>query len=193
MRQTMALAQQSFIKSPHQLVCDLRIARGLAYYTGIVFETNLEGIKDFGSVASGGRYDNLVDRFGKYQLSGVGGSIGIDRLLAALEELGLATTAPSASVFVAIASDDALAYAWSLVTELRAAGIATDVATKLGKLGQQIKYADQRGIPIVLTVGGSEMQKQSVSAKIMSSGEQHPELPRGKMSEWVLARLADPK
>ncbi len=151
---------------------DLTIARGLGYYTGVVFETTLDQLKDFGSVSSGGRYNDLASRFTTRELPGVGGSVGLDRLVAAMEELGKVQDKQGAGpVFVAVAGDDALAHAIALAGELRTAGIATDVGL-VPKLGNQFKHADRLGSPFVIVVGATEMQAGAYKVKKLADGSE---------------------
>ena len=159
-----------------RLWLDLAIARGLGYYTGIVFETTLDDLPGFGSICSGGRYNHLASRFSTRELPGIGASIGLDRLLAALEELGRVPRGSLDLVFIAIASDDALPYALELVQTLRLAGIAADLALQ-SKLGNQFKHADRLGCRYVVTVGGSEAAARSFSLKNMRTGEERRDLP----------------
>jgi histidyl-tRNA synthetase len=159
-----------------RIVLDLSIARGLGYYTGIVFETTLDELPGFGSICSGGRYNNLASRFSARDLPGIGASIGLDRLMAALEELDRIPKATGGLVFVAVASDDALGYAFSLVRRLREAGVACDVALQ-PKLANQFKHADRLGCPYVVTVGGSEADKGTYALKNMKTGEERRDLP----------------
>ncbi len=160
---------------------DLSIARGLGYYTGVVFETTLDQLPGFGSVSSGGRYNDLASRFTNRELPGVGGSIGLDRLVAGIEELG---TAPGSSpstmpggVMVAVASHDALPYAFEVVSLLRNAGVSADIGLTEGKVGNQFKYASRLGYTHVVTVGGSEMAARTANFKDMTSGEETRGMP----------------
>jgi len=159
-----------------QLRLDLTIARGLGYYTGIVFETTLDQLPGFGSISSGGRYNNLASRFSSRELPGVGGSVGLDRLVAGLEELGRVEAAPAKPVYVAVATEDALAYAAALAGRLRAAGIATDFGLA-PKLAAQFKHADRRGCPYVVTVGSSERESDTYALKSMGEGDEMRDLP----------------
>jgi histidyl-tRNA synthetase len=133
------------------------IARGLDYYTGMVFETYLDALPGIGSVCSGGRYDNLAEQFTAQELPGIGASLGLDRLLAAMEELGMiekvATPAP---VFIPFFDPSKLHEYLKLAAALRAAGIGVEVFPDAKKLGQQLKYADRRGFRIALIAGGNE-------------------------------------
>ncbi|HEU5008992.1 MAG TPA: histidine--tRNA ligase [Jatrophihabitantaceae bacterium] len=129
---------------------DLRIARGLDYYTGTVFETRMSGWESLGSICSGGRYDSLASD-GKTTYPGVGISLGVTRLLMPLFQNGfLAGSRPVPSaVLVALPSEDERATCDQVAQALRARGIATEVAASAQKYGKQIRYAERRGIPFV--------------------------------------------
>lgn len=137
-------------RAPGRVVADLKIARGLDYYTGSVYETVLEGHEDLGSICSGGRYDSLASN-GKRTYPGVGMSIGVSRLLSRVLTQELVTPSRSVPTCVLVAVNDEahredandIAYA------LRARGISTEVSPNSSKFGKQIKYADRRGIPFV--------------------------------------------
>lgn len=164
---------------------DLSIARGLGYYTGIVFETTIDGLDGFGSISSGGRYNGLVSRFSSIELPGIGGSIGVDRLLAALEQLEGAKAEGRKGVFIALAGVEGRLYGFQLLSELREQGLLADIALKEGKLGNQFKFADKRSYAWVITIGAEEMATQTVSLKNLQTGEEHKAVPR----QNVLARL----
>ena len=135
---------------PGRLIADLRIARGLDYYTGTVYETHLVGFESWGSISSGGRYDSLASD-GRTAYPGVGLSIGVTRLLAPLFARGLLTASrpvPTA-VLVAVDDEDTRANAIAVAEQLRVRGISTEVAPNADKFGRQIRYADRRGIPYV--------------------------------------------
>lgn len=154
---------------------DASIARGLDYYTGIIYETRLTDPKvaGVGAVMSGGRYDHLIGTFGKTEVPAVGISLGLDRLLAALRELGLAADGRlGADVFVAMFGKDDGADAMAVAAELRAAGIATELATELGKLGKQFKAADRRGCRAAVVVAPGERARGEIVVKSLQSGEQ---------------------
>jgi histidyl-tRNA synthetase len=157
-----------------RLRLDLSIARGLDYYTGTVFETFLDALPGIGSVCSGGRYDNLAELFTAQQLPGIGASLGLDRLLAAMEELGMIEkTATPAPVFIPYFDKDRLHDYLRLAAALRAAGIGVEVFPDPKKLGQQLKYADRRGFQIALIAGQSEFEKQVCQVKNLQTGEKH--------------------
>lgn len=152
------------------VVADLRIARGLDYYTGTVFETRMAGYEHLGSMCSGGRYDQLAaDRRSTYP--GVGISLGVSRLLVPLLADGLtASRSVPSVVLVSLAHDDARADATAVAQRLRARGIATEVAPKAEKFGKQIQHAERRGIPFVWFPADG-------SVKDIRSGEQVPADP----------------
>ena len=136
--------------APGTLVADLRIARGLDYYTGTVYETQIVGEEAYGSVCSGGRYDSLASD-GRVTYPGVGISIGVSRLLGLLiGRRGLtATRSTPTCVLVALADEESRPAAMATAAALRARGIPTEVAPKADRFGKQIRYADRRGIPYV--------------------------------------------
>ncbi len=155
---------------PGRLVADLKIARGLDYYTGTVYETEMAGFESLGSICSGGRYDSLAFD-GKTTYPGVGISVGVTRILAPLIAKGRLTasrTVPTV-VLVAVDNEDARGVAMATAARLRARGIATEVAPKADKFGKQIRYADRRGIPFVWFSSGE--------VKDIRSGEQVPADP----------------
>ena len=150
----------------------MSIARGLDYYTGTVFETTLDDRPTIGSVCSGGRYDNLADLYTNQQLPGIGGSLGLDRLLAAMEELGmLAATHTPAQVFVAYFDADHLGDYFRLATALRTAGLATELYPEPVKLGKQLQYADRKGFRVAVIAGQREFEGGECQIKDLRSGE----------------------
>lgn len=153
-----------------RLVIDPGIARGLDYYTGIVLETFLDDLPSLGSVCSGGRYDNLAGLYTKQPLPGVGASLGIDRLLAGLEELGQGGTAETpAEVFLAHFDAAHLADYVGIAAALRRAGLAVEFFPESKKLGQQLKLASKRGIPFALVIGGDEFKAGTAQLKNMAA------------------------
>ena len=152
---------------PGRLVADLKIARGLDYYTGTVYETTMAGYESMGSISSGGRYDSLASD-GRTTYPGVGLSIGVSRILVPLVGKGVLTASrpvPSC-VLVAVDDEESRFAAMATAAQLRARGIATEVAPKADKFGKQIRYADRRGIPFVWFASGE--------VKDIRSGEQVP-------------------
>ena len=156
---------------------DPSITRGLDYYTGIVYETFLDDLPQFGSVCSGGRYDNLASLYVKEVIPGVGSSIGLDRLLAALAELGSPLLGQSSSADVLIFSMDESLRTWynSLAIEMRKQGLRVDVYLMDNKkLSTQFKYAETNHIPFALTCGSNEHDAGKVSLKNLLTRETHP-------------------
>lgn len=153
---------------------DLTIARGLDYYTGTVYETALLDHPEIGSVCSGGRYDNLAGYYIDKPLPGVGISIGVTRLFYVLGEQGLLNpalpTAP-ADVLVLPMTED-LAPAVRLATELRAAGVRTQLYTEQKKFKAKMAYADKLAIPYTLFLGEDELAGNVVACKDMATGVQ---------------------
>ena len=171
------------------MALDLSIARGLAYYTGPVFEAMLHEAPEFGSVFGGGRYDDLVMRFLGEQMPATGASIGVDRLLAALVHLGkTGRRSATAQVLVTVIDpalgDDCLA----MTFELRRAGIPAELYLGTARgVGKQLKYADQCGIPIALLYGSNEKAAGRVTLKDMGAGRAKAEKIEGR-EEWLEKR-----
>ena len=153
---------------------DLTIARGLDYYTGTVYETTLLDHPEIGSVCSGGRYDNLAEYYTDRQLPGVGISIGLTRLFYVLGEQGMLNpalpTAPADVLILPMTED--LSPAIALATELRSAGIRTQLHCEEKKFKAKMSYADKLGIPYVVFLGEDEINAGVVACKDMASGEQ---------------------
>jgi histidyl-tRNA synthetase len=151
---------------------DVAIARGLDYYTGTVYETFLTDLPGIGSVCSGGRYDNLASLYTKQVLPGVGASLGLDRLLAAMEELKLLEKAATAApVFVVQFTPEKLGEYQRMARQLRAQGIGVEVFPEARRIGQQLTYADKRGFQIALIAGPDEFAKEVWQIKNLKSGE----------------------
>lgn len=168
---------------------DLSIARGLAYYTGPVFEAILLDAPEFGSVFGGGRYDDLVLRFLGEKVPATGASIGVDRLLAALIDLGrVGTRKATARVLVAMIDPELRQDCLELTYELRRAGIATELYLGGERgIGKQLKYADQWQVPITLLYGGNEKERGVVTLKDMGAGRAKAEQIAGR-EEWIAQR-----
>ena len=152
---------------------NLSIARGLDYYTGIVYETTLDAHPQIGSICSGGRYENLAGHYTKSRLPGVGISIGLTRLYFQLREAGLVSTAESSvDALVALLDDASLGDALSLSQRLRAAGLNVETQLEPRKLARQLQYADRAGIRFVVIRGGDEAARGVVAVKDLRRGEQ---------------------
>lgn len=151
---------------------DPSITRGLDYYTGIVYETFLNALPGIGSVCSGGRYNNLASLYTSHDLPGVGSSIGLDRLVAALEELGEAgqdASAPDVAVFNL--DDRMTAYYHFLAENIRSAGLSCEVQLQSQKLGKQFSWAEKRGIRLAFICGEDEKASGKVSVKNIATRE----------------------
>ncbi|MGA2481394.1 MAG: histidine--tRNA ligase [Spirochaetia bacterium] len=158
-------------------VLDPSITRGLDYYTGIVFETFLTDLPAIGSVCSGGRYDNLASLYTKQSLPGVGASIGIDRLMAAMEELGLLEKGGSPSSLLILCLEESLLGTYHRLAEsYRAAGIAAEVYPEKKKLAVQFAYAEKKGIPLALVCGEDEVRDGVVGLKDLRSRQSYDKL-----------------
>ncbi|UCN13120.1 histidine--tRNA ligase [Cellulomonas iranensis] len=170
-----ALVAAAAERAPGVVVADLRIARGLDYYTGSVYETVLVGHEDLGSICSGGRYDTLASD-GATTYPGVGLSIGVSRLVSRLLSAGLvrATRSVPTAVLVAVTSEERRAQSDAVAAALRARGVPTEVAPSAAKFGKQIRHADRRGIPFVWFVGDAtdDGAPRQDEVKDIRSGEQ---------------------
>jgi histidyl-tRNA synthetase len=155
------------------LSIDVSIARGLDYYTGTIVETFLDDLPSFGSVCSGGRYDNLAQLYTKTQLPGIGASLGLDRLLAAMQELEMIPPVKTpADVLIVYFDADSLNHYLKLANDLRKAGVSVELYPDAKKLNRQYKYADRKGFTSVLIAGSDEIEKGVVQAKWMADGSQ---------------------
>jgi len=173
-----------------RVILDPTIARGLDYYTGPVFEALLTDAPEFGSVFGGGRYDGLVKRFLGREIPAVGASIGVDRLFAALQKLGLADTVPStAQVIVTVMEQERITDYVRITRELREASINTELYLGDEKgLGKQLQYANRQQIPVAVIVGGNEFDKGEVTIKNLKLGTilQEAKKTEGKdREEWL--------
>ena len=152
---------------------NLSIARGLDYYTGVVYETTLDAYPQIGSICSGGRYDNLASHYTKSKLPGVGISIGLTRLFYQLREAGLIGSADSSvDVLVALLDDAGLDAALSMSQRLRAAGLNVETQFEPRKLAKQFQYADKAGIRFVVMRGEDEAARGVVAVKDLRRGQQ---------------------
>jgi histidyl-tRNA synthetase len=160
------------------IVADLSIARGLAYYTGTVYEGKFTGWPGYGSICSGGRYDNLAGSFVRRRLPGVGMSIGLTRIFAKLVAEGLLQAGPScpSDVLVVVPSDERRPLAAATAAELRARGLNTELYHQADKIARQIRYASRKGIPFVWFPPFEDGKSHEV--KDMATGQQDPADPR---------------
>ncbi|MFK7746248.1 MAG: histidine--tRNA ligase [Roseobacter sp.] len=176
---------------PDRIEIDPSVVRGLGYYTGPVFEAELtfeifdeKGRKrQFGSVAGGGRYDDLVKRFTGQEVPATGVSIGVDRLLAALHAKGRMQETEAGPVVVTVMDRDRMAEYQAIVAELRQAGIRAEVYLGNPKnFGNQLKYADKRNSPAAIIEGGDEKEKGVIQIKDLILGAQIAE--NATLEEW---------
>ncbi len=172
------LAAQGY--GPDRIIIDPSVVRGLGYYTGPVFEAELTfeipdekgRPRQFGSVAGGGRYDNLVKRFTGQEVPATGISIGVDRLLAALRAKGRTGQAARGPVLVTVMDRDRMADYQAMAAELRAAGIRAEVYLGNPKnFGNQLKYADRRECPLAVIQGTDERDRDVVLVKDLVLGK----------------------
>ena len=193
---------------------DPSVVRGLGYYTGPVYEAELtfeitdeKGRKrQFGSVAGGGRYDDLVMRFTGQRVPGTGISIGVDRLLAALREKRGGTAEQAGPVLVTVMDKDRLADYQEMVAELRNAGLRAEMFLGGGNMAKQLKYADKRACPVAIIEGGNEKEAGVIQLKDLALGARMAaeietneewkaqpaqiEAPRNRLIEEVRAMIA---
>src|SRR5208283_2157036 len=156
-----------------RIAIDLGLARGLDYYTGIVFETTVKGWEKFGSIASGGRYDNLASLFTARRLPGVGASIGLDRLLALLDEAGqLKSAATTAPVLVANFPGTDPVIPFRLAARLRNAGIGAEVYPDPIQIGKQMGYGSNRGHKLAVIVGPEEATREVFNLRDLTSRQE---------------------
>ncbi len=169
---------------------DPSITRGLDYYTGIVYETFLTDLPSMGSVCSGGRYNNLASTYTREVIPGVGSSIGLDRLMAALEELNTAEEKKQETrVLIVLMDKNLVPYYHKLSSVLRKEGLPSEVYPEDKKIGTQFKFAEAKGIPIALICGGDEKGSGTVTIKNLLSRENHNDIPLNKMVDFIRGLL----
>ncbi|MCF7795647.1 histidine--tRNA ligase [Patescibacteria group bacterium] len=153
---------------------DLSIVRGLDYYTGTVFETFLKNDKEIGSIASGGRYDNLCDLYGNEKYPGVGMSIGLNRLFYALRDLKLIKNVDYSisKVLILPMDKNRISYSLNLITKLRENNINASIFENEKNLKNKLEYANKIGVPYIVIIGENEENNSNYTLKNMKSGEQ---------------------
>jgi histidyl-tRNA synthetase len=157
----------------HRYMLNLSIARGLDYYTGVVYETTLNDYPQIGSVCSGGRYDDLAGHYTRSKLPGVGISIGLTRLFFQLREAGIVPVADSSvDVLVTLMDDAGFDHALALSQRLRASGLNVETQLEPRKLARQMQYADRAGIRFVLIRGEEEASRGTIAIRDLHRGEQ---------------------
>jgi histidyl-tRNA synthetase len=156
-----------------ELNFNLTLARGLDYYTGIIFEAVPQNLKS-GSIASGGRYDDLTAYFGLNDVSGIGISFGVERIYEVMDEQGLleGVVGNHVQVMVILLEEQQEVYGFQVVTTLRDAGIAAEITPDARKLGKQLKYADRRQVNYALILNAENSGSRRFTLKHMSSGNQ---------------------
>jgi histidyl-tRNA synthetase len=173
-----------------RLAIDLGLARGLDYYTGIVFETTVKGWEKFGSVASGGRYDNLASLFTPRRLPGVGASIGLDRLLALMDEAGwLGASNTTAPVLVAQFPGTDPAVAFQMAARLRNAGIGAEVYPDPISIGKQMGYGSAKGHKLAVIVGPDEQARQVFNLRNLATRQEDKGLAWSVLEDSVESML----
>lgn len=197
-----------------RIVIDPSVVRGLGYYTGPVYEAELTfeildekgRRRQFGSVAGGGRYDDLVMRFTGQKTPATGVSIGVDRLLAALREKGRLAGESAGPVVVCVMDRERMGSAQTICAELRRAGVRAEAFLGGGAMGKQLKYADKRGAPVAVIEGSDEAARGVVTLKDLALGARlaaeietnedwkaqpaQIEVPRGEVVAAVKAMIA---
>ena len=156
-----------------QLELDLTLARGLNYYTGAIFEVKALDVQ-IGSITGGGRYDNLTGVFGMAGVSGVGISFGADRIFDVLNQLDLypADSLKTTQLMFVNFGEKEEAYLLPIISQIRKAGIRTEIYPEAGKMKKQMSYADTKKIPFVALVGENEINENKINLKNMLTGEQ---------------------
>ena len=164
---------------------DVSIARGLDYYTGTIYETFLTDLPDIGSVCSGGRYDNLASLFTSQKLPGVGASLGLDRLLVAMEELGMIETASTpAEVLVTSLDAEWIGEYLRVARHIRRIGIGAEVFPEVRAIGKQLRYADRKGFRVALIAGDEEFSKGTWQVKDLQKAQQS-EVPEADLADYL--------
>ncbi|PIR59269.1 MAG: histidine--tRNA ligase [Candidatus Pacebacteria bacterium CG10_big_fil_rev_8_21_14_0_10_56_10] len=173
------------------LVFNPRLARGLDYYTGMIFEGKLGGQPDKavggGSVGGGGRYDNLIEELAGASVPAVGFGIGFDRTLEAAAERGLLTVAAGPAQVMVALFEDTVAAGLELGNRLRQAGISTEIYPALDPLSKQLKVANQKRIPWVAMIGPTEANERQVTVKELATGRQQT-LSLDEVAEWLSSK-----
>ena len=173
-----------------RLALDLGLARGLDYYTGIVFETTVDGWERYGSIGSGGRYDDLASLFIKRRLPGVGASIGLDRLIAMLEEAGaLGPSTATAPVLVANFPGVDPTVPFGLAARIRAAGTGAEVYPEPISVGKQMGYGSTRGHLIAVIVGPDEAAAETFNLRVLATRQEDKGLALSTLEDSVQGAL----
>lgn len=176
---------QSTADNPKTFVVDPLLARGLDYYTGTIIEAVLTEKPEFGSVFGGGRYDTLIGQFIGKDLPAVGASAGLDRLVAALEELrALPESRTSTKVLVTLMDESLTDETVKLANALRSNGVAVEIYPEPTRLDKQLKYADKLNIPVAIMYGSQEQEEGMVTVKELATKGQK-KVPREQLPETI--------
>jgi histidyl-tRNA synthetase len=175
-----------------RIVVQVGLARGLDYYTGVIFESMVIGHEKIGSVCSGGRYDDLAGLFTERQLPGVGASFGLDRLMELMADAGwLKSSGTIAPVLLVNFQASDMPHYLRIARELREAGIACEVFPESKRLGEQFGYASSRGHRFAVIAGPDELAANVFALRDMTTRQQQKNLPRGKLTELVKEALGN--
>ncbi len=161
------------IENSGKVVLDFSLARGLNYYTGVIFEVRAKGVS-MGSIGGGGRYDDLTGLFGVPNIPGVGISFGVDRIYDVMEELKLfpPTVQRSTQVLFFNLGEEAALKSFELIQRLRLEGIRSELYHEQAKFDKQFKYAEKKRIPFVVIIGSDELLTGIAKVKDLKSGIQ---------------------
>ena len=176
----------NFKSQTSNLNIDFTLARGLNYYTGIIFEAKAPAEVNIGSIGGGGRYDDLTGLFGVPNIPGVGISFGVDRIYDVMEELKLfpETIAQGSKVLFFNLGEEESKTAYQLLQQLRKKGIASEIYHEPAKFDKQFKYAEKKNIPFIIILGSKELEQKSVQVKDLLSGEQKS-IPFENLSDFL--------
>ncbi len=157
----------------NSLVIDFTLARGLNYYTGIIFEVKAKNVQ-MGSIGGGGRYDDLTGLFGVPNIPGVGISFGVDRIYDVMEELNLfpATVETGTRVLFFNLGAEESSTAYKLLQDLRSRGVPSEIYHETAKFDKQFKYAEKKNIPFIIIIGSKELELKACVVKDLRKGEQ---------------------
>ncbi|MDP9249630.1 MAG: histidine--tRNA ligase [bacterium] len=174
---------RSFGIPDKNLFFDPSLARGLDYYTGIIFEVFIPEVS-IGAVCAGGRYDDLCSLFSAEQFSGVGVAFGFDRIVVAMEELGLFKDLTlNSQVLVTYFDPETLPASIRLLNDIQQAGINAEIYFEPTKISKQVKYADKKRIPFVVICGPEEASRNEVTIKMMNTGKQKT-IPQNQITNY---------
>ena len=165
---------------------DFTLARGLNYYTGIIFEAKAPSAVKMGSIGGGGRYDDLTGLFGVPNIPGVGISFGVDRIYDVLEELNLFpqdVQVSTKALFFNMGEAESR-FAFGIMQQLRSNGIACELYHEASKINKQFTYAEKKNIPYVIIIGSKEMEEKNCAVKNLSTGNQET-VALGNLADYL--------